>query len=124
VIRKDDRALLVAIPGSAAAWIKNIRSDPRVRLRMRGARLRGTAREMRDEQELLEAREAYCDTVRFFDHAAFVMHWPGRPTASRIRELLGLWFENGIVVAVDLAGASMRTSGRSRPDTGAGPPAE
>jgi deazaflavin-dependent oxidoreductase (nitroreductase family) len=101
-VRMGDRAFLVAIPGSAAAWIMNIRADPRVHLRMRGARLRGTAREVRDEQELQEAFEAYCGTTSFFDRGAFVLHWPGRPTASRIRELLELWFENGVVVAVDL----------------------
>jgi deazaflavin-dependent oxidoreductase (nitroreductase family) len=102
VVRKDDRAFLVAIPGSAAAWIMNIRADPRVHLRIRGATGPGIAREVRDEQELQEARQAYCGTISFFDRGAFVLHWPGRPTAPRIRELLGLWFENGVVVAVDL----------------------
>lgn len=103
VIRKEDRAFLVAIPGSAAAWIMNIRADPRVRLRIRGATRRGIAREIRDDQELQEALEAYCHTVHQFDHAAFDMHWPGRPTEPRIRQLLELWFDNGIPVGIDLA---------------------
>lgn len=105
VIRKDDRAFLVAIPGPEAAWIKNVRADPRVRLRSRGARSEGIAREIRDEHELQEALEAYCHTLHRFDHAAFAMHWPGRPTQPRIRRLLELWFENGIPVAIDLEAA-------------------
>src|SRR5438046_1367117 len=44
-IRQDDRVYLVSIGGRGAAWVKNIRSDPAIRLRLAGGAVTGAARE-------------------------------------------------------------------------------
>src|SRR5205809_5262717 len=65
-IRRGDKAFLVSIGGERAAWLKNVRADPSVRLRIRGGRFGGVARDVRDEAEREEARTAYCGTVNPF----------------------------------------------------------
>ncbi len=46
VIRKGNKAFIVSIPGAEAAWVKNIRANPDIRLRIRSGRLRGIGREL------------------------------------------------------------------------------
>jgi deazaflavin-dependent oxidoreductase (nitroreductase family) len=101
-IRRDDRAFLVAIGGPGAAWVKNLQADPAVRLRIRGGRFPGVAREPRDAAEREEAREAYCGTVNPFDYAECMMHRPGRPTRAKIQELHRRWFTRGLPLVIDL----------------------
>jgi len=67
VIRDDNRAFIVSIPGAQAAWVKNIRANPDVWLRIRGARLRGIGRELSGPAERQQAIAAYCETVNPFD---------------------------------------------------------
>lgn len=101
-IRRGDRVYLVSIPGPEAAWLKNIRAHPRVRLRLRGGWFAGRASELGDEAELREAFDAYCGRVNSFDRGEYVMHRRGRPTSARIRELHRTWFEVGTPVVVEI----------------------
>jgi deazaflavin-dependent oxidoreductase (nitroreductase family) len=93
----------VAIGGEHAGWLKNIRANPRVKLRIRGGRFWGTAREVKDEAEREEAREAFIGMLVPFDYVECGFHRRGRPTKEKIQELHTLWFENGVPVIVDLA---------------------
>ncbi len=102
VIRKDDRAYLVAIGGEHAGWLKNIRKTPRVKLHIRGGTFWGTAHEVKDEAEREEAREAYVGTLVPWDYMECSFHRRGRPTRQKIQELHTLWFENGVPVIIDL----------------------
>ncbi|MGH2404700.1 MAG: nitroreductase family deazaflavin-dependent oxidoreductase, partial [bacterium] len=101
-IRRGDRVYLVSIPGAEAAWLKNLRAYPRVRLRLRGGWFTGRARELVEDAELREAFDAYCGTVNSFDRREYVMHRRGRPTRKRIRELHRTWFEVGTPVVVEI----------------------
>ena len=70
-IRKGNRVYLVAIPGSHASWLSNIRTNPRVSLQVRGTKLVGMARELagtkgarvlfREQRELLKEIQATFD---------------------------------------------------------------
>lgn len=101
-IRRGERAYVVSIPGPRAAWLKNIRANPNVRLRIRGGRFAGVARELRDTAERQQAMEAYCEAVNPADYFECTMHRRGRPTRSKIKQLHRSWFENGIPLVVEL----------------------
>ena len=101
-IRRGDKAYLAAIGGESSAWVKNIRANPEVRLRIRGGRFTGVARELRDDAEAQEAMTAYCGTLNRFDYAECAMHRPGRPTRAKIEELHRSWFEKGLPLVVEL----------------------
>jgi deazaflavin-dependent oxidoreductase (nitroreductase family) len=59
IVRRGDRAYIVAIPGSRTAWLSNIRANPHVRLRTTGATLVGVAREPADDSERTAAIAAF-----------------------------------------------------------------
>ena len=103
-IRRGDRAYIVSIGGSEAAWMKNIMSDPRVRLRIRGGTFSGVARELTDPAERAVARETYCETFNPLDYVECALHRTGRPSRSKIEELHRSWFENGSPLVVELRG--------------------
>jgi deazaflavin-dependent oxidoreductase (nitroreductase family) len=102
-IRREDRAYIVSIGGAQAAWLKNIRAQPKVRLRIRGGTFSGVARELREAAESQRARDAYCETVNTFDYAECRLHRKGRPTRSKISELHRTWFDGGIPLVVELS---------------------
>jgi deazaflavin-dependent oxidoreductase (nitroreductase family) len=99
-IRRGNKAYLVSI--RPTAWLKNLRANPAVRLRIRGGTFAGVARELRHPAERDEAMGAYCETVNPFDFAECRMHRKGRPTRAKIKELHRRWFELGIPVVVEL----------------------
>jgi deazaflavin-dependent oxidoreductase (nitroreductase family) len=101
-IHRGDRAYLVAIGGDRAAWVKNIRANPSVRLRIRGGSFTGVARDPRDAAEARDAMAAYCGTLNPFDYAECALHRPGRPSRSKIQELHRGWFEKGSPLVVEL----------------------
>lgn len=101
-IRRGDKAYLVSIGGARAAWLKNIRANPRVRLRIRGGTFEGVAREVHEAAERQEAMKAYCQTVNLFDYGECRLHRRGRPTRSKIKELHRTWFDGGIPLVVEL----------------------
>jgi deazaflavin-dependent oxidoreductase (nitroreductase family) len=103
-IRRGTRAYIVSIGGAEGAWLKNIRANPNVDLRIRGETVRGTARELRDDAERQEAADAFCQTVNPFDYLECIVHRRGRPTRSKIIELHSTWFEGGIPLVVELSG--------------------
>ncbi len=95
-------AVAIAKPSFVNAWVWNIRSNPRVSLRIRGGAHSGMARELTDPAELARARALLCETVNRFDTAECVVHLRGRPTRAKIEELHAYWFDTGIPVAIDL----------------------
>jgi deazaflavin-dependent oxidoreductase (nitroreductase family) len=103
VIRRGDKVYVVSIPGAHAAWLKNIRANPNVRLRIRGGTFAGVASELRETAERQHAVEAYCETVNLADYLECTMHRSGRPTRSKIKELHRTWFQVGIPLVVELA---------------------
>jgi deazaflavin-dependent oxidoreductase (nitroreductase family) len=100
-IRRGDRVYIVSIGGARAAWVKNLRANPRVRLRIRGGTFAGVARELTDA-ERPEAMEAYCGTINPVDYAECRLHRGGRPTPERIAELHRKWFANGLPLVVEI----------------------
>jgi deazaflavin-dependent oxidoreductase (nitroreductase family) len=104
-IRRGDKAYLVAIGGEFNSWLKNVRANPSVRLRIRGGTFFGRAREL-DDVEREAAKTAYCGTVNPFDYLECRAHRLGRPTPAKIKELHRTWFEGGVPLVVELRGAA------------------
>jgi deazaflavin-dependent oxidoreductase (nitroreductase family) len=111
VTRRGDRAYLMMLrppalakkkPTAVAAWVLNIRANPRVELRLPAGTFAGTARELHDPEELARAREALCATVNLFDYGECDLHLRGLPTRAKIEQLHGYWFETGIPMVVEL----------------------
>lgn len=111
VVRRGDRAYLVSLrppelamkrPTAVAAWVWNIRANPNVKLRIRGGTFAGVARELTDEKELADAREALCETVTLVDYAECSLHLRGLPTRSKIKDLHRYWFDTGIPLVIEL----------------------
>jgi deazaflavin-dependent oxidoreductase (nitroreductase family) len=101
-IRRGDRVFVVAIGGEHNRWLKNIRANPNVRLRIRGGTYEGVARELRDPQERAEASAAYCGEINPFDYLENRAHRRGRPSRSKIHELHRTWFEGGVPLVIEL----------------------
>jgi deazaflavin-dependent oxidoreductase (nitroreductase family) len=101
-IRRGDKVFLVAIGGESSRWLKNIRANPNVRLRIRGGNYRGVARDLCDADERVEAKAAYCETVNPFDYLENRAHRRGRPTREKIIELHRTWFEGGVPFVIEL----------------------
>ncbi|MQA09814.1 MAG: nitroreductase family deazaflavin-dependent oxidoreductase [Pseudonocardiaceae bacterium] len=108
VIRSGNEAYLVSIGGADAAWVKNVRANPAVRLRLRGGSMAGTVRELRDSAERDRARKAYCETISPFDYLMCAMHRNGRPTRTKIVELVRSWFATGTPLVVELRAPAPR----------------
>lgn len=102
VIRSGDKAYLVSLRGPYGAWFRNIRAEPKVKLRMRGGTYDGLAREITDPIEYKEAEAVYCDTINPFDRAAYVMHRGGNPTRERVRDMNEHWFKVGTPLMIEL----------------------
>jgi hypothetical protein len=111
VIRRADKAYIVQLrppeiamskPSAVAAWVWNIRANPSVRLRMRGGKFAGLARELTDPAEIEQAREALCETVTLFDYGECGLHLRGFPTRAKIKELHRYWLDTGIPLVVEL----------------------
>jgi deazaflavin-dependent oxidoreductase (nitroreductase family) len=98
-IRDQDKAYVVSI--FPTGWLSNVRANPNVHLRLRGGRIAGVARELR-EDERGHAMETYCETVNPFDYVECLMWRRGRPTRSKITELHRGWFEKGTPLVVEL----------------------
>ena len=103
-IRSGNRVYLVSIPGRHAAWMSNVRANPRVRLDVRGTTLEGAAREVAYGPEREAARDAYVGTVNFADYIECFLHWRGRPARWKIQRLHTMWFDGGIPLVIDLDG--------------------
>jgi deazaflavin-dependent oxidoreductase (nitroreductase family) len=102
-IRRGEKAYIVAIKGNRTAWLKNVRANPQVRLRVRGGTFAGQARELRDAAEAETAADAYCERAGRFEYVECMMWRSGRPSRSKSVELHRNWFESGIPLVVELS---------------------
>ena len=101
-IRRGSRVYVVCMLGEKAAWLKNVRANPRVALRLRDGSFQGIARELADGRERDEAIDVYVGTVVPNDWMDYlVYHWR-IPTRSRIADAHRRWFDDGVPLVVEL----------------------
>ena len=93
---------MVAIKGETS-WSKNALANPDVPLRgSMVERSQVAPGELLGATETQHAKEAYCNSVYWFDYLTWINWRKGRPAAAKIRELLRGWFENGTSLAIEL----------------------
>ncbi len=107
-VRRGGRVYVVAIKGLAkSGWAKNALAADSVRLRLPSGSFVGRARRLEDDGELAEARTVYAGTVAWFDYLTWLNWRTGRPSRTRIEDLLRTWVEDGtpLVIELDETGA-------------------
>lgn len=101
-IRRGNKVYIVSIGGGRAAWVRNIRADPRVAVRIREGMFAGRARELGEPAETELAITAYCGAVNPLDYAECALWRRGWPTRAKIQDLHRGWFREGIPLVVEL----------------------
>jgi len=101
-IRDGDTLYAVAILGRRSDWLRNARTDPRVRVRV-GWRWRdATVREVTDAAELEKAKQLYVETVVLYDYFDVpIVEWTF-PTSGKIVRSHEKWQTGGVLVAIEL----------------------
>jgi deazaflavin-dependent oxidoreductase (nitroreductase family) len=101
-VRRSDTLYPCAILGERSDWLRNVRVEPRVRVKIGGRTRSGRAREVTDEAERAEASAQYVDEVFPYDYMDYpTVDW-GIPTRNRIRRAHEEWLSRGVLVAIDL----------------------
>ncbi len=103
-VRRGDTLYAVAMLGRRSDWLRNVRKEPSVAVKLGSRRLSGRAREVTDPGEAAAALEAYVGDVLpadYVDYASY--HW-GFPTRRKIIEAHHRWAAEGVLVAIDLEG--------------------
>ncbi len=101
-IRQGNVVYVVAMMGEKAAWLKNIRANPKVTVRLGKETLQGSAWEISDSFEMQRAMEVYTDTVVFADYLDYIVYHWGLPTRLKIVRAHRQWFEEGIPLIIQV----------------------
>jgi deazaflavin-dependent oxidoreductase (nitroreductase family) len=101
-IRKNGTLYAVVILGERSDWLRNVRAQPQVRIKLGGRTRPATVRELPDGPEREKAATMYADTVVFCDYIDFPsVHW-SFPTRRKIVQAHREWTRDGVLVAIDL----------------------
>jgi deazaflavin-dependent oxidoreductase (nitroreductase family) len=98
------RAYASAILGDRADWVRNVRANPDVSIKLGGTTYRAKAHPIIDSVERTRAAEAYRPVAGwydYFDYATFV--W-GIPTRGNVLRVHDEWFDTGTPVVFELDG--------------------
>ena len=101
-VRRGDTLYAVAMLGERSDWLRNVRKEPRVQVKVGSRRYRAVAREITDPAAREEALAVYRREVfpaDYIDYASY--HW-GLPTRRKIEEAHRRWAEEGVMVAIEL----------------------
>ncbi len=101
-VRRDDTLYTVAMLGERADWLRNVRKQARIHVKVKRRRHEGVAREITDPAERQRALDAYERDVfpaDYSDYAAYHWAWPSR---RKIEEAHRRWAAEGVLVAIDL----------------------
>jgi deazaflavin-dependent oxidoreductase (nitroreductase family) len=101
-VRDGDTVFVVAIAGERAGWLRNLRNDPRAKLRIRGGTFDGVARDVR-EAERQRAEDIYSQFAGPFELLESLAHLRGRPKLAKIERMHRHWFRTGTPIAIDLS---------------------
>jgi deazaflavin-dependent oxidoreductase (nitroreductase family) len=104
VVVEGKRAYASAILGDRADWVRNVRAEPGVRIKLGGTTYRASARAIDDPAERAQAAAIYRPVAGwydYFDYATFV--W-GLPTRGNVLRVHDEWFDTGTPVVFELYG--------------------
>jgi deazaflavin-dependent oxidoreductase (nitroreductase family) len=100
-VRDGTNVYLVAIGGDRTSWLRNLRANRQVKLRIKGGAFEGVAREL-DDAEYDRARDLYSSYTGVFEYLESLAHMPGRPRRDRLAKMHQHWFDTGSRIVVEL----------------------
>ncbi|HLA18487.1 MAG TPA: nitroreductase family deazaflavin-dependent oxidoreductase [Dehalococcoidia bacterium] len=101
-VRRDQTLYAVAMMGESSDWLRNVRKEPQVEIKVGGERYGAMAREVSDAAEREAAIELYAREVFPADYSDYVgYHW-GWPTRQKIEEAHRRWAAEGVMVAIEI----------------------
>jgi F420H(2)-dependent quinone reductase len=84
------------------SWLRNVRAQPRVRVKIGGRARNATAREVSDPEEIARATEVYVNQIDRYDYVDYPnLEW-GWPSKRNIIDAHRRWIERGVLVAIDI----------------------
>ena len=95
-------ALAAQRPDVVAAWVHNVRANPRVSVRLGLRTLTGVVRDVTEPAERAAAEAALCGRVHLMDYGECDLHMRGLPTRAKIEAMHRYWFDTGIPLVIDL----------------------
>ncbi len=101
-IHRGDRIVVVAMMGERAQWLKNIRANPQVTLRLRDQTIQGQAHEVLNDPEREWAANAYIGTTVPNDYLDYAVYEWCFPTRRKIEAAHRSWFEEGLPVIIEV----------------------
>ncbi len=101
-VRDDDTLYAVAMMGERSDWLRNVRKEPRVEVKVGGKRYQGLAREITDPAEREAAIDTYVREVVSADYTDYIAYHWGWPTRRKIDEAHRRWAAEGVMVAIEL----------------------
>jgi deazaflavin-dependent oxidoreductase (nitroreductase family) len=102
IVQLRPPAPAIQTPLKIAAWVLNIRANPRVRLKLGRHTYTAVVREIDTAAELARAREIFCEPVHVVDYGECVLHLKGLPSRQKIRDLHRYWFDTGVPLVAEL----------------------
>ncbi|MBI1885424.1 MAG: nitroreductase family deazaflavin-dependent oxidoreductase [Chloroflexi bacterium] len=103
-VRRDKSVYItrIMLAKRPADWLRNVRANPRVRVKMGRRSYEGVAREVTDPSEREAAASVYLSVVTPFDYFDYASLYWGFPTRRKIDEVHRRWVREGTVVRIDL----------------------
>ncbi len=102
-VRHDNTLYAVAMLGERSDWLRNVRREPQVSVKVGTGRYSGVAREIVDPAEWETAVELYVREVFPADYSDYASYHWGFPTRRKIQGAHRRWAAEGVMVAIDLA---------------------
>ena len=102
-IRHGDRIVVVAMMGEKAQWLKNVRANPNVTLRLHAGTFKGVAHQATVGAETEWASETYVGTIVPNDYLDYAAYFWGVPTRRKIKAAHEKWFASGLPVIIDVS---------------------
>ena len=101
VIRDGNRLYAVAMLGTQCDWVRNVRAQPRVRVKLGGRTHDAIARQLTDD-ERETAVDVYLRSAGWFDYVDYFNLTWSLPSRARIRRAHEEWFATGIPISFEL----------------------
>jgi deazaflavin-dependent oxidoreductase (nitroreductase family) len=102
-VRRDETLYAVAMLGERSDWLKNVRAEPRVGVKVGSTQFSGMAREIANTAEREEAIDLYVRETYPADYSDYAAYDWGWPTRRKIEAAHRRWAEDGVMVAIELA---------------------
>ncbi len=106
VVRDGDRAYAVALLGNRSDWLRNLRVDPNVRIKLGRKTYDALAHVMVDAGERARAAEVYRPVAGWYDYVDYANFVWSFPTRGKVLRVHDEWFESGTPVVFELVTSS------------------